>query len=780
MGFDAAKRSGAIKFGEDFELDFRAYELRRSGCAVKIERIPMEILLFLVERRGQLVSREQIVERIWGSAAFLDTDNSINGAIRKIRQVLRDNPDRPRFVQTITSKGYRFIAPVAEQLIAENESPPAVIEESPLPAPRAARRIWTWAIVGAAALLIATGTYKARVWKRATVSKLSEKDTIVLADFVNRTGDPVFDGALKQGLSVVLTQSPFLNVASDIQVSEMLQRMGRAPNDQLTHEVAREVCLRLGGKAILIGSISSLGSHYVVGLQALGCADGDMLATGQAEAANKESVLKALDGVTSQVRGKMGESLSSLEKYDFPVNITTKSLEALKAFSVGQRMSRESGEVAAIPFFRQAIQLDPDFALAYTTLGRAYEDLGEDREAMEYFTKAYDLRNRLSEREKYYITTLYSELVTGDLEQAKQAGELWVQAYPRDGYAREKLGTVYGDLGDNEKAYSQAKEAVRLDPESNINIFNSVTTASALNRLDEAQRTLDTAKARGLDGPEIHVSMYSLAFLRGDPAETQRQIAWAVSEPGTEYLFLSTHSDTEAYYGRLHNARSLSRHAVESATREGIRETAALCEISAALREVELGNVSRARQGVRIALSLAPSASVKFLVVLILAKTGDTALANALAKELEEKNPSNTLTKFYWLPTLRASLELHAGNPQAALSQLQIVAPYELRQTSNVSNVSNMYPAYIRGQAYLLEHNGSAAAAEFKKLLDHRGIVQNSILGALSVLQLARADVMIGDLGGARKQYSDFLSLWKDADPDIPLLKQAKAEYAKL
>jgi len=373
---------------------------------------------------------------------------------------------------------------------------------------------------------------------------------------------------------------------------------------------------------------------------------------------------------------------------------------------------------------------------------------------------------------------LYHETVTGDMERAKETGDLWTQAYPRDGVAREKLATVYAELGENEKANMQAQEALRLDPESTINVFNAVVGAASLNRMDEAQRTLETAQARGLDGPVIHESIYPLAFLRGDSAEMERQVAWAAGN-GDAILF-SQHSDTEAYYGRLRKARELFKRAVESATRDETKETAAICEIAAALREMETGNLSLARQGVRAALSLAPSRDVKVLAALVLAKSGDAARAKALTRELENKNPFNTLIKLYWLPTVKASLELDAGNPQAALSLLQIAAPYELSQTSNVSNVTNMYPAYIRGQAYLLAHNGSAAAAEFKKLLDHRGIVQNSILGALSQLQLARARVMMGDMDGARKQYGDFLSLWKDADPDIPILKQAKAEFARL
>jgi DNA-binding winged helix-turn-helix (wHTH) protein/tetratricopeptide (TPR) repeat protein len=773
MAPNSSKSLEVLRFGDDFELDLRAYELRRSGRPLRLERIPMELLLLLIERRGDLVTRDQIIERIWGKDAFLDTESGINAAIRKIRQVLRDNPEQPRFVQTVTGRGYRFIAPMVEPVIAARK----LSEEA---SPPAARPRWTWIILGTAILLATIGLYAARTWSRPGVSKLTERDTIVLADFVNTTTDPVFDDALKQALTVVLTQSPFLNVASDVQVSEMLHRMGRSPKDPLTGEVAREVCLRMGGKAILIGSISSLGSHYVVGLQALSCSGGAMLATSQAEVANKESVLKALGGVTSQVRSKVGESLSSLEKYDFPVDTTTQSLEALKAFSVGQKAQRDSGEGDAIPFLRHAIQLDPDFALAYAVLGRAYENVGEDGEAVRNFTQAFQLRERLSEREKYHITTLYHEIVTGDLEKAKEAGELWTRTYPRDGYAREKLATVYADLGETEKSYTQAQEALRLDPDSTINVFNMVVGATTRNSLDDAARILQTAQSRGLDGAVIHESMYALAFLRGDSAEMDRQVTWTTGKAGAEDLLLAQHSDTEAYYGRMHKARELSLRAVESARREQAEEIAATCEIVATLREIEIGNVSIAGQGIWSAMSSVPSRDVKILAALALARSGNAARARALVKELESENQANTLVRFYWVPAINASLELRVGNSQGALSQLRVASRYELSETSSLSNLSNMYPAYIRGQAYLLAHNGSAAAAEFKKLLDHRGIVQNSILGALSLLQLARAEVMVGDMDGARKQYSDFLSLWKDADPDVPILKQAQAEYAKL
>jgi eukaryotic-like serine/threonine-protein kinase len=779
-----------------FQINLAARELRKHGVRIRLPGQPFSILSMLLERPGEVITREEMRQRLWTSDTFVDYEHSLNSAIKKLRSALGDTPENSRYIETIPRVGYRFVAPVqvipeSSELqplkhIPEIERPVAtrVVDaaaDSKISMISSAFRMNAWKISLLVIAVVAAGLIGGIFHYRAQQTRrLTDRDTIVLADFTNTTGDAIFDETLKQALSVELMQSPFLNLASDLKVSEMLRRMGHSPSDPLPREVAREVCLRLGGKAILAGSISSLGSHYRVGLQALGCASGDILAASQVEAANKESVLKAVDGVASQVRGKLGETLSSLAKYDFPVDTTTRSLEALKAFSMGLRASRERGEGEAIPFFRDALQLDPEFALAHVTLGRAYVDAGEVNEAVAHFTKAFGLRDRLSEREKYYITTLYNETVTGDMERAKEAGELWTQAYPRDGVAREKLATVYGELGELEKSNMQAQEALRLDPDSTVNVFNAVAGVIALDRLDEGRRILEAAQARGLDGPDIHDSTYPLAFLRGDRVEMERQVAWAASKGNTAYLVFAEHSDTEAYYGQLRKAQDLSRRAVESATRNETKEAAALCEIAAALREVEVGNPSLAKQGVRSALALMPSKDVKLLAALGLARSGDNAHAKALIKELESKNPSSTLIKSYWLPTLEASLEVHAGNPKTAVSLLQGAARYELRETSSVSNVSNMYPTYIRGQAYLLAHNGIAAAAEFKKLLDHRGVVLNGILGALSRLQLARAEVMMGDMDGGRKQYMDFLTLWKDADPDIPILKQAKVEYGKL
>jgi DNA-binding winged helix-turn-helix (wHTH) protein/Flp pilus assembly protein TadD len=776
-----------------YEADLRGFVLTKGGLRVRLQDQPFQLLAVLLERPGEVVTREEIRQKLWPVDTFVEFDDGLNNAIKKLRAALSDAADNPRFIETVPRHGYRFLAPVDFDAVTAG---PATLNNSPALTPTGPNeqvivatrdrlvveqtypsRAWLWARVGAVIVVIAAGLYGAYLWRRSSATRLTEKDTIVLADFANTTGESVFTDALKQALSVDLSQSPFLNVVSDEKVSATLGLMGRPSNEPVTREVAREVCLRMGSKAILVGSIASLGSHYVVGLEAIGCASGDSLAKGQAETANKEGVVKTLNGLASQVRSKIGESVPSLEKYDFAVDTTTKSLEALKAYSVGTRMVREKGEAEAIPFFEQAIQLDPDFAMAYADLGIAYDNSGENGRAVENLAKAYSLRDKVSERERYRITAMYYSDVTGDLEREKEICQLWTQTYPRDSTARGLLGVVYATLGQREQGAVQFREALRLNPESAINYGNAAVSYIALDRLDEANAFLDQAQARGLDGLIVHENRYSIAFLRGDAAEMQRQVAWAVGNPGVEDHLLSQHSDTMAYFGELAKARELSKRAVESAVRGADKETAATWEINAAMRELEIGNLSLAQQGVRAALSLASTRDTKVAAAVVLAGSGDIAHAKLLIGELENDNPSNTILKAYWLPTLKASLEVHAGHSREAISLLQIAAPYELGEAAYIFN---MYPAYLRGQAYLVAGDGAAAAAEFKKLMDHPGIVQNDILGALSRLQLARAKAMMGDLGGTRNQYKDFFLLWKDADRDIPILQEARAEYAKL
>jgi len=614
---------------------------------------------------------------------------------------------------------------------------------------------------------------------RAAAPVLTEKDTIVLADFDNKTGDAVFDDALKQALSVQLAQSPFLNILSDRRVGETLQLMGRARTDRVTPEMAREICVRTGSKALLEGSVSRLGNQYLIGLEAVSCNNGDNLAKEQVEAGAKEEVVKALDKAAISLRTKLGESLASVQKFDVPVEATTPSLEALKAFSMGITALREKGEAKAIPFFKRAIELDPNFAVAYASLGSAYSNLGQATLAAQNITKAYGLRDRVSEREKYRISGLYYENVTGELEKASQVYELWEQSYPREMTTHTNLGVIYSVLGQNEKSVAETQEAVRLEPNTINSYGNLAQVYLALNRMDDAQKVLAQAQALNLDGGWLRQQMYYLAFLRNDLGRMEQQLQWAAGKPGDEDVLLSAQSDTEAYYGRLTKAREFSRRAVDSAIRADSKETAAVWLVNAALREAEFGNVAPAKQAVTAALALAPGRDVKMLGALALARIGDLARAKATVEELGKTDPSNTVFKLFWLPTLKAAIEIGGGNSAQAVVSLEAAAPYELGGPQQFA-LGTMYPVYVRGEAYLQAHSGAAAAAEFQKILDHRGVVVNFPLGALAHVGLARAYALSGDAPKAKTAYQDFFALWKDADPDIPILKESKAEYEKL
>ncbi len=648
--------------------------------------------------------------------------------------------------------------------------------------PVAGRKLWKVLVPAAVvvAVLIAGGLYwRSRSATSATkATPLTEKDTVVLADFINSTGDQVFDGTLKQALAVELEQSPFLNILSDRKVGETLKLMGRAPTEHVTAEVAKELCLRTGSKAVLSGSISNLGSQYIVGLDAVACNTGDNLAKEQAEAPSKEGVLKALDSAATAIRTRLGESLASVQKFDVPVEATTPSLEALKAFSMGVTTFRAKGNAEAIPFYKRALELDPNFAVAYASLGLVYGNLGQASLAAENIKKAYDLRDRVSEREKYRISALYYQNVTGELEQATQVYELWAKSYPQDGVPPVNLGYIYAELGQYQKSLTATEESQRLAAGA-IGYSNLADIYLALNRLDDAQKTIEEAQKHNLAGDVLHLGIYQLAFLKSDAAEMERQVAWAAGKPGTEDILLSFQSDTEAYYGHLSRARDFSRRAVDAAVRADSKESAAIWQVNAALREAEFGNLAAAKQGVAAALKLSPGRDVEMLAALALARSGETVRAQTIVGELEKSYPSETVLKVYWLPTIKAAIELNANNAAQSLVFLEAAAPYELG-TPPQFQLGTLYPTYIRGQAYSLAHNGAAAAAEFQKLLDHRGIVLNVVTGALAHLQLGRAYAMAGDTAKAKTAYQNFLKQWKDADPDIPILKEAKAEYAKL
>ena len=608
---------------------------------------------------------------------------------------------------------------------------------------------------------------------------LTDKDTVVLTDFTNTTGDPVFDETLKQALAVQLGQSPFLNIISEQKLAEALRLMGRQPSDRVSGEVARQLCVRTGSKAIVSGSISNLGDEYVVALSAVGCTSGDTLAQEQQEAGTKQEVLKALGKAASSLRGKLGESLASIQKFDVPLEATTASLEALKAFSMGAAIGGTKGDAESIPFLKRAIELDPNLALAYLYLGNAYGNLGQEKLHTENIKKAYALSARVSERERYKISALYFWL-SGDLEQVSQLFEMWGRSYPKEVTPPADLAVIGVSLGQYEKAVTYTLDALRLEPNRTVAYSNLAQCYLALNRLDDAKKAIEQARGRTLETDFIHLPEYELAFLTGDAAEMERQLAWAAGKPGMEDLLLSFQSDTEAYYGRLAKARDFSRRAVDASVRDNLKENAALWRVNAALREGEFGNTAAAKRDVARALALAPGrADVKLFAALTLARIGEIARAKQLVKELERDHPSDTLLKRYWLPTIKAALEVSRNNSSQALSLLEPAVPYELATPPELQ-IGTLFPVYVRGQAQLMAHNGAAAAKEFLKFEDHRGVTVNFPLGALAHLGLARAYALAGDTTKAKTAYQYFFALWKDADPDIPILKKAKAEYAKL
>ena len=607
--------------------------------------------------------------------------------------------------------------------------------------------------------------------------KLTDKDTIVLADFDNKTGDAVFDGTLRLGLSAQLEQSPFLNLLSDQRVAQTLALMVQPKDARLTRDWAHEVCQRTASAATIEGSISSLGSQYVVGLEAVNCRSGDVLANEQTTASGKEQVLKALGEAATKMREKLGESLASVQKYDAPVeNVTTPSLEALQAYSLGyQAKQRNMNPAAAIPLFQRAISLDPNFAMAYALLGMSYANLGESTRAAENTRKAYELRERVSERERFYINSHYENFVIWNLEAARKTYELWAQTYPRDDIPPSNLSVIYSHLGDYDNALARSREAMKLDPGNGFSYSQLVFSYVLVNRLDEARATAQEAQAHNLDNPDIHLTLYVIDFLKHDTAGMEREAAWLMGKPGFEDDILGLESDTAAYGGQFAKARGLTRRASDSAQRADEKETAAGYEAEAALREALVGNMSQAKQRAQAALALSTGRDVEGPSAIALGLAGDAPQATRLAADLAKRFPEGTIMQFGYLPMIHAAAALQSGSANKALEALVPAAPYELGWTG-----FSLYPVYLRGEAYLAVHQGSAAATEFQKILDHACVVWNEPIGALARLGLARAYALEGDTAKAKAAYQDFLVLWKDADPDIPILKQAKSEYAKL
>jgi DNA-binding winged helix-turn-helix (wHTH) protein/tetratricopeptide (TPR) repeat protein len=751
-----------IRFGI-FEADLRSGELRKNGFKVPLQGQPFQVFSILLRHSGKLVTREELRREVWPEDTFVDFDHGLNTAITKIRTALGDSAENPRFVETMPRRGYRFIAPVNSH------------SEPMLALVRGLRSRFTLVALLVSIAIIATASYF--YFHRAP--KLTDKDTIILSDFENRTGDAVFDDTLKQGLSVQLEQSPFLALVSEHKVIETLKLMGRPAGDRLTPEVTHEVCQRTGSKAMLTGLIARLDTQYVIGLKAVNCNTGDVLAEAQEQAAGKEAVLKALDNAATSLRGKLGESLGSVQKYATPLEeATTPSLEALKAYSLGEKTWHAKGGAAALPFFRRAVDLDPSFAMAYSSMSANYFALNEGGRGDENARKAYELREKVSERERLAIEGTYYLVATGELEKAAQTFELWKQIYPRDSGPYVNLGFISADLGNWDRALEEFRAALRLEPNNGINYINLGIAYTTFNRLDEAEAVYKQAGDRLVDGEFLLQSRYWLAFLKGETAQMTQLVSAATGKPGAEDLLLATQADTKGWYGELKNAHEMTGRAMDSAQHNDAKESAAAYQAAAALREVESGNRKQARSEANEAVKLAPNRDVRATAALALARAGDTAGAEKLAAELDKTFPLDTLVQRYWLPTIRAGIALERKDPNRAIELLKVPSAVELGEITQFTIF--LCPVYLRGEAYLMLHDGNRAAAEFQKFIDHRGVVMNFPWGALSRLGLARAYAMQGDTAKAKNAYQDFLTLWKDADPDIPILKVAKAEYAKL
>jgi len=760
-----------------FRVDPNKELLLRGDETVPLAPKAFQILLVLIRHSKEVVTKDDLMKMVWPDTFVEEANVSRN--IFLLRKALGESPQDHQYIVTVPGSGYRLAEDV--QLVPKEDLSIVAASHSKIQVQVNKGRNWQWLAFAVVLVLAVCAGVSQFFFRRSPI--LTAKDTVVLANFANSTGDPVFDGTLRQGLSVQLEQSPFLGLVSEERIQQTFRLMGRPGDAQLTPEVAQEVCERTGSAAVLEGSIASLGSQYVLGIRAKDCRRGDLLDEEQVQAPRKEEVLHALDQIATKFRRRIGESLTTLQNYDTPLaEATTPSLEALKAYSKGWQLVN-SNQPGAIPFFTKAIEIDPQFAMAHAALGLMYGHIGESRLATEHTTKAYALRDRASEREKYFIASYYEGRATGNQEKAEQICQAWSRSYPRDVTPHAFLsGFIYTGLAKYQRAVEEAQQVIELDPDADIGYSNLADDYLYLGRLPEAEGALRKAADRKLEMPDFLVQRYDVAFLKSDDAAMARAVTSAQSDSDAEDWIFHHQSFVFAYAGRLREAQKMSLQASELAQQAGHPERAALFETGSALREALFGNPAAAKQRAAAALEQAKDREVEYGNALALALAGSSSMAQTMADDLEKNFPEDTSVKFSYLPVLRASLALKSHQPSIAIEALESAAPYELgTPRSNLQGFFGaLYPIYVRGEAYLAAHQGSAAVAEFQKILDHRGIVISDVIGALAYLQQGRAYTMAGDNVKAQAAYKTFLNLWKDADPDIPILKQAKAEYAKL
>jgi DNA-binding winged helix-turn-helix (wHTH) protein/tetratricopeptide (TPR) repeat protein len=758
---------------ENVEIDVQNLRVTVGSEIRPLEPKSFRLLLFLVENPGRVLPKDEIISSVWSDIAV--SDNSLTRAITQVRKALDDDPKAPKYIETVPTIGYRFLGDCkADQNLsgasdATGNGPAHVL--APVSATTRARvRPYRWAaIAGAAAVVIGLSVGGWLFYSRKA-HRLTDKDTIVLADFTNSTGDPVFDDALRQGLATQLGQSPFLNILPEQKLRSALKEMTRSPDEALTAAVTQEACVRIGGRAYIVGSIANLGGHYVIGLNAINCSTGDVLAREQGEAGDKQQVLAALGSVAEKLRNKLGESLSSIQQFDVPLaQATTSSLEALRAYSLALSKYAKGDPASAILLFRQAIDLDSNFAMAYANLGRAHQLLGQDRLMDEALRTAFALRNRASEREKFDISAVYYQFITHQTEETIQTCELWQRTYPRDFTPHRILGYENAVLGNYEKSAEEFRIAKELDPSQALPYAGLMSGNMALGRLSDARAVYEEARARKLDAGELVRIRYVLAFLQDDKETMAQTLESLGRRPGFERIALDEQFGTDAYFGRLRKARELGRRMRDLASREDDKDELAEIEAHLAFLEVLFGNSAEARRHATASLGFGEAQPAMALALL-----GDISQTRKLVDKMSSHAAPGGFINGLWLPELQAAIELKRGNPMRAVELLEPLTAYEGGWTDRYMS------AYLRGESYLAAHRGQEAAAEFQKIIDHQGVALNYLIGALARLGVARSYALEGDTAKAGAAYQDFLTLWKDADPDIPVLIAAKSEYAKL
>jgi DNA-binding winged helix-turn-helix (wHTH) protein/tetratricopeptide (TPR) repeat protein len=780
----------AYRFGP-FQLDVRERRLSRGAEVIPLRLKVFDTLCVLVENAGRLVTKQELLDTVWPDTAV--EENNLNHNVSVLRKALGEKATGQQYIETVPRMGYRFVAAVE---IAELPGPSGASAAEPgegtdadralptdatPPAARERGRRTVLALVAVVIATVASSVYLIRNLSLGPAAALTDKDSVLIADFVNTTGDEVFDGTLRQAVAVQLGQSPFLNIVSEERVRETLRYMARLPDDRVTRDVGREIAQRQGIKAVLVGSIASLGRNYVISLEAVSAASGETVAREQVEAESREQVLARLGEAATRLREKLGESLASIEKFSAPIEqATTPSLEAFKAYDLGRRRHFAGQYFEAIPLYRRAVELDPNFAIAYAGLGITYGTAREYDLAAQFSRRAFELRERVSEREKFYISLRYYMDVLDDGDRAIEVLELWKQTYPRDFAPRTNLAARYSAIGRYQEALEEARAGLRLNPDAGVAYAGLAHTSLCLGRHQEARAAIEQAQARKIDPPYSRYMLYGIALMQGDAAAMQQQVDRVAGTPA-EAGMLAMQSVTAAHAGRMREARELTKRAIELARSRGLVEGAGVYSAGDALWEAAYGNCREARQAVDRTLALYQGRFALSWSALAVAMCGDAIRAGKLADEMAGRFPEDSFFKASWLPMVHAAVSLHRGDAASAVEQLQKTERVELGTNAA------LWPAYLRGLAYLDQRAEAKAGLEFQKILDHKGVLVPKdfnpaamILYPLAYLGRARAASRGGDVGSSRAAYEALIELWRDADSDSPIVAAARREYRQL